>query len=61
MNYPCSKRVEQPCLVYTDGGWWMTDWDDPLVIEDEWLTEQLSVFCHFYAVEHGLNDDEIPF
>ena len=52
---------EFPCLVSIDGGWFVTDWDDPLVIEDEWLSEQSAVFCHFYDVEHGLNDDEIPF
>lgn len=57
-EYPLKR---QPCLIYDDGGWWETDWDDPLVIEDEWLSEQSAVFCHFYNVEHGLNDDEIPF
>lgn len=52
---------ECPCLVSIDGGWFATDWDDPLVEEDQWEREQLDVWCHFYDIEHGLNGDEIPF
>jgi len=53
--------TECPCLVSIDGGWFATDWDDPLVEEDQWEREQLDVWCHFYDIEHGLNGDEIPF
>ena len=59
VRYLCDD--EFPCLVSIDGGQFATDWDDPLVEEDQWEREQLDVWCHFYDIEHGLNGDEIPF
>lgn len=52
---------DKPCEVYIDGGWWGTDWDDPLIAEEAWVTEQNKVFLHFYDIEYCLNSDDIPF
>lgn len=52
---------ECPCLVSIDGGWFATDWDDPLVEEDQWNAEQTNVWYVFHTIENGLNEDEIPF
>ena len=59
VKYHCDD--EYPCLVSIDGGWFATDWNDPLVEEDLWLSEQASVFCHFYDIEHGIDEDVCPF
>lgn len=59
VRYLCDD--ECPCLVSIDGGWFATDWDDPLVEEDQWNQEQTHVWYMFYLVENGLDMDEIPF
>ena len=50
-----------PCQVYIDGGWWGTDWNDPLIYERSWIMEEAEIFCHFYYIEHCLNDNDLPF
>lgn len=52
---------ECPCLVSIDGGWFATDWGDPLVEEDQWNSEQTHVWYVFYTIEHELNEDDLPF
>ena len=52
---------EYPCLVSIDGGWFATGWDDPLVEEHQWISEQDSVSCHFYDLEYGIDMIEVPF
>ena len=59
VRYLCDD--EFPCLVSIDGGWFATDWDDPLVEEDQWEREQLDVWYMFYLVENGLDIGELPF